>query len=483
MQRTRALLFAVLLLVPCATPVLAAPTAKASIGGVTVSPSQPAPGEQVTLTVTIRNGESTTNSPSNSFEVNQITLRTSDGRLLKTVRDVGTLPEGTTVDVPLTVTFDSPGTKSLDVTVYGDNGDRNVALRHPVSVPVRDPATLVSVSAPTDPVVGVENETTVTVANGEESAISGLRVRLSGRGVDVANPTRVSSSLDAGASETLTFDVTPTATDASLEATLTYRTEAGNSRRTNDSVSFTADPLRDDVRLDATVPPGGTNPPVSVDVSNLGNAAIEDVTVTASVPNGTVVAQRPLERVEAGETRTLRLNVTDVGETTLSVDATYDVGLGRGEATTRVAYRPNPGRIELTGVDFEREDDRIHISGSASNVGLSETNGVVVSVVASEGVTPAPPYREYFVGTVPASDFVSFDLYARVDSGVETVPVRVTYLVDGERTTTVTEVPIADLPPATDDTQQRRPSTLILGAGVVAGLVIVAGAVYAFRRR
>jgi hypothetical protein len=56
-------------------------------------------------------------------------------------------------------------------------------------------------------------------------------------------------------------------------------------------------------------------------------------------------------------------------------------------------------------------------------------------------VTPAAPSREYFVGTVPKSDFVSFDVYARTTANVSSIPLEVSYLVDGQRYTRTVRVP------------------------------------------
>lgn len=67
-----------------------------------------------------------------------------------------------------------------------------------------------------------------------------------------------------------------------------------------------------------------------------------------------------------------------------------------------------------------------------SNVGLSRVDAVVVSVAPREGVRPARPYRGYFGGRVPPSDFASFDLYAEIDESAETVPVGVSGVVDGD---------------------------------------------------
>lgn len=476
MNRPLALLIA-LLVVPL--PALGAPTAKVSIANVTVSPSQPASGERFTVTTTIRNGESTSSSPSNDFEITAVTLRglPEDYRAPR-VDDVGVLPEGTSVDVPLSFSFETPGTREFRVVVYGRDGNRAIALRYPVVVTVRQGGPALDVETAADPVVGATTNATVTVANGEETNASGLDLSLAGSGVTVENPSRVLGTLGGGESRTFSFAVTPRETRATLVATLTYRTPSGFERTVEESIPLRSDPLREDVRVDATVPGDRAKPPVTVDVANFGNAPLKEVVVSASA-EGEVVGRRPVANVSPRTTRTVDLDVSGVESANLTVRADYETGSREGTASTRVRYAANPGRIELTGIDYERDGSRVHLSGSASNVGLGEVQGVVVSVVPAPGVEPARPSREYFVGTVPASDFVSFDLYAAVGENVTAVPIRASYLVDGDRHTDVREVSIADLPPPSAN-RSSGPSPAFLFALV--GLVIVVGiGLYAYR--
>jgi hypothetical protein len=117
----------------------------------------------------------------------------------------------------------------------------------------------------------------------------------------------------------------------------------------------------------------------------------------------------------------------------VTVTANYELGTETEQTTAETTLRSVPGTIDLTGLDVIRQGGRFQISGSASNVGSTAADSVLVSVVNTENVTPATPNRDYFVGTVPASDFVSFDVYARTEGNVTSVPLEVTYLVDDTR--------------------------------------------------
>jgi hypothetical protein len=68
-----------------------------------------------------------------------------------------------------------------------------------------------------------------------------------------------------------------------------------------------------------------------------------------------------------------------------------------------------------------------------------------VSVVGTERVTPVSPAKDYFVGNVPAGEFTSFELTARLAGNrTDTVPVRVSYIADGEQHSRIVDVTITD---------------------------------------
>ncbi|MFC7172936.1 hypothetical protein ACFQL0_05415 [Haloplanus litoreus] len=87
----------------------------------------------------------------------------------------------------------------------------------------------------------------------------------------------------------------------------------------------------------------------------------------------------------------------------------------------------------------------IRLAGSASNTGETAVTGAVVSVVGTERVTPVSPAKDYFVGNVPAGEFTSFELTARLAGNrTDTVPIRISYIADGEQHSRVVEVALTD---------------------------------------
>jgi hypothetical protein len=200
--------------------------------------------------------------------------------------------------------------------------------------------------------------------------------------------------------------------------------------------------------------------------------------VVRGVATNATVGQAVVGTLAPDETATVRLPVQDLdGTATVEVRADYEVaGTAVSVAGDRVRLRSRPGRVELTGIDVQRESGHLVVTGSASNVGLSAVDSVVVRVREVDGVTPAPPNREYFVGSIPASDFVSFDVTARVTGDTTSIPLEVTYLSDGQRRVERVSVPVGDSALETPDRSGGSGSGgLLLPAAIGVVVVVIVG--------
>jgi len=413
---------------------VAGASVNASISTVDVSPSSPAPGETVTFDTTVRNLESS-DAP---LEINDIAIRKSGGRGIteyERVSDLGSISPGSTLEVPLTASFDSAGSKDLRVIVYGRDrktGD-NIELKYPVQLNVQERHPQMDITVD-DSVAGVESTGEVTVANGLDTQITNVEIVVEGDGVKMTNSRTVRSSVAENGSITAPFRFRPeSAGEHSLTATISYTVDGDTTRSTTRTTVIDSDPLRNSVELDTTAVGSGTDRALRVAVSNGANAPLSDVMISATSENASF--QRVLlENISASTTRQVRLNATmDEPRADVTVTANYELGTETEQMTTETTLRSVPGTIDLTGLDVIRQGGRLQISGSASNVGSTDADSVLVSVVNTESVTPATPNRDYFVGTVPASDFVSFDVYAQTTGNVTSVPLEVTYLVDDTR--------------------------------------------------
>ena len=448
--------------------------ANVAITNVSATPNSPVPGETVTFTATVENFPGS----NETFIVEAAALRTGPGEDFNEfarIQDPGRVPPGASLRIPLVRSFGSTGTKDLRVVVFGRTiGGERVQLTYPVTVRVTDEDPRVAVDIE-DPTVGAESNATVTVANGLDRGLRNVEVTLSGD-VTVERPRQVRASLAAGETASFPFRAVPEGSgEAEVTATVEYTLAGGPARSVSTTKTVRTAERNARVALTTNV----TGRRVVVTATNLGNVEVENLVVRGNATNATV-GRAIVGSLGPGETTTVSLPVRDLdGTATVDVQANYEVG---GETRTvtgeRVRIRSTPGRVELTGLDVQPESGHLVVTGSASNVGLSPVNSVVVRVAETEGITPVSPNREYFVGTIPASDFVSFDVTARVDENVTEIPLRVTYLSDGQRRVEVVSVPFRDAAVETPD----RPNSgsgggggLLLPAAVGVVVVLVVG--------
>ncbi|MFC4357478.1 NEW3 domain-containing protein [Halobium salinum] len=444
-MRRLALLVAVACLVGGVVGTLPAGAADANVtvSNVSVTPGTAVPGETVRIEATVQSLAGS----AEPVEVDAVALRTRGGDFeeFDRIRNLGTLSPGASIPVPLTVSFDEEATRRLEVVVYGDDDDGDgVLVRYPVTVRVADerPQVGVDVGPAT---AGTETTATVTVANGLDRDLTNLALTLSGPVTEEPRK-RVLSTLPAGETRQFTFNATPPAAAAGeVSARLRYRLAGGPRRTVTRTTTVDVRPRREQVTLNATVSTNRTvgGQQLRVTAANTGNVPVSGLLVRGRASNASV-GQAVVGDLPPGVSRTVRLPVSDLdGTATVDLRGVYEVD-GRTNRTSgeSVVVRANPGRIELTGLDSADEGDYLRISGSASNVGLAAVDSVIVRILPTDGVEPSPPNREYFVGTVPPSDFVSFDVSAQVAGNVSRVPLEVTYLSDGIRRTQTVEVPV-----------------------------------------
>lgn len=462
-----------------ASPVSTTQSTSVTVKNATHEPTTPAAGDTFEVTATIENQAGA----DGKFTVNEVAVEVPDRGPAgySNARDLGTLSPGTSMRVGLPATVDEPGWHQLRVIVYGETPTgRAVRVTHPVTVQVVERQRPQLDVESEDGVVGAESSVNVTVSNGRADAVRDLRVELAGDGVRVDRPSRVRSALAGETDANHTFDVTPErAGERQLVARLTYVDSSGERRTVTERFRYAVEPLENDVRLDVATVRGET-PGVEVTVVNLGNAALEDVSITGESGRSDI-STALVDRVDPRESETARLNVTDLSAvgTELTVRAGYEVAGERRETVREVGGRFVPGRVDLTGIDVVPADDgSVRITGTASNVGTTRVQAVTVRVQSTDAVTPVNPGKEYFVGSVEASDFSSFTVNARVDRENETtIPLEVIYLVDGEEQSRTVDATYD--PPETPE--RNGPGLPVVAVGV-ALLVVVAGA-FLWRRR
>ncbi len=225
-------------------------------------------------------------------------------------------------------------------------------------------------------------------------------------------------------------------------------------------------------------------PALELRVSNFGSTTARDVFVQPRI-DGEDRSRLPVSDIPRNGTETVRFETESITEpTTIEFTAAYrlasaDPGSERETVSTTYDYRPGEEALVLTDVSMERSGDALSITGNAGNLDTQPVDSAVVAVGDHENVTPAAPQRDYFIGTIPDSDFVTFDLTASVEGEPETVPIDVRYSADGVVYEQTIDVPYD----ATEADDGSGLSTVLVGLAVVGliGALIAVG--YVWRRR
>lgn len=447
-----------------------------------VDVTEPTVGSDRAVSVTVANGEST------DFRNLDLTLEGETSSVENPRRLDAVLEAGTERTFDYDVTFPGTGTRSVTATLEytTPNGDRRT-LRDTAVADVTAGGVDLDVTA-TDPQVGGETPVAVTVANGERTTLSEVELSVNGSNVRVGSPERFTAGLDAGANRTFDYAVTfPSRSRSTVTATLQYRTPDGE--RTTVRETTTVDLGGSDVPVErpqvevtvADAVPGAARP-VNVTVANGLENEVRQLRVVASSPAADFeVRERVQSTMGAGNRTTFHYpaSVPEGGTYPVNVTLAYtDDGVRRQitrEFATSFGTPPNPGEITLTDIGAVERGGSLEISATASNVGSDDVGAVVVST-GGEQVADA----DYFVGGVDASDFASFTLSTTVEGNVSTVPVEVSYVVDGVEQSFTTDVPVRQAAP--EEPAQGGGGGLPVVLIIAVIVVIVAGvAVYRWR--
>jgi hypothetical protein len=492
-------LLALVVLLSVTTVVAGVPDVRLTVSDVVVEPTAPIVGETVTVTVTIQNSGGS-NSP---VDVDRIILRDAEGRL-DTAENLGALSTGDSLTVPLTARFDDPGVRTLELRVVGTDENRNsVRVYHPVPIAVERAAPQLTLDV-VDPAVDAESRVQVTLANPAATPVRNLVVGFDRPFGEVVEGRQVVPLLEAGETATVNLTTVPaTPGDRELAVRVDYTSDSGTESTTTLSKVVSVAPFVDDVGVEvrpirpsesdgqtdvgdlqglltgggAVTDAGSEEENVEPDptlvevvVTNFGTVPLDDVVVAPETANQTLPRQAVTGPILPGESATALVDLREVRQTeSLQVVVDYEAGVRESRTETAYTYRPYVGDVRITDVRLTRGDDgTVTLSGNAANVGRGEATGVVVAVAPTELVEPTYPQRDYFVGTVGGSDFAPFDLTADVNESATTVPVRVTYQVDGVRYNHV-----YDLPYEVDDSEPNRSGLQLPALGT--GLALLVG--------
>lgn len=186
---------------------------------------------------------------------------------------------------------------------------------------------------------------------------------------------------------------------------------------------------------------------VSVDIVNRRPNDVTSVIVTPYAedmtfsPSDYFIGSVP-EGNKSAATFTLNTMSCEEGNSDISFTATYFNGdnLHNAETETKNVRIIKQSPLIFTGIEIENMGGKYTISGDLNNFGITDAKNVMVSIDDIEGVEPVQPYANYFIGTLEADDFSSFDLSAMVTSkNVTAIPVLIEFRDPDNAYTTITQ--------------------------------------------
>jgi len=410
-------------------------SAYVTVGNISVSPGTPEPGETVTITAAFRNSENS----GSGVEITQASLRSGLSRR-DTADNLGGLGAGDSIEVPFSTTFDSAGEKKLTAMVRGISPDGSVfVVEKPIYVDVEQSSGVslaFSTVYDTDTAVGAKTPINVTIANGDSESITGVQLDLNGSTVE--NPNRVRGSIDTGSEETFQYDVTfDNVGTRTLAAEVTYTTVGGVTRTTTKSTEIEV--VEPEVRSDLSARTT-SNGNTEVELTNFGNARFTDVEIAATA-NDEVVAQNLMGDIDPESNGSVTVDIPSAVDGSVTYTATYTAA-GRSHRTVLQDRSLVSGEVRLVSVASSRSGSGVSVQGDAANVGSTTAESVLLTVGETDDVNPTAPTGEYYVGEIEGSEFGTFELTAETESTTASIPVEITYVVDGERVTATQDIDI-----------------------------------------
>ncbi|WP_445474262.1 COG1361 S-layer family protein [Methanococcoides methylutens] len=153
---------------------------------------------------------------------------------------------------------------------------------------------------------------------------------------------------------------------------------------------------------------------------------------------------------------------------------------GNEDTSINVVSQPS---LIFTSIEVTKIGNKYSLVGDINNFGTTDAKNVLVSVAGSEDIKPIQPYANYFVGTLEADDFSSFELSARVlSSEVKEIPILIEFRDTDNVYSSVTGYIDLESASAPEGGEQETPTWMWGLIGAIA--IAVAGViVYTWKKR
>lgn len=293
-------------------------------------------------------------------------------------------------------------------------------------------------------------------SSNESVEVTDVFVRRQGSTKEYARVENV-GTLDTGTSVSVPLGVTiDEAGQTNLRVHATVRTESGDTRQLSYPVLVDVQESNDVLlSVPTTEATAGDATTVNATVSNGNNREISAVRLDVDGDGTAENPERVTAAIDSKVDESFQYDVTfdTPGTRTLNFSLTYTTSGGATRTITKSApidVAPEgagtsgiEGEIRLTGVET-MGSGVVTLQGDAANIGGTNVESVLLTVEETDSVRPMGSSGEYFVGAVNASTFDVFELTAQVDQSATAVPIRISYIVDGERTSERVSVNLTD---------------------------------------
>lgn len=242
----------------------------------------------------------------------------------------------------------------------------------------------------------------------------------------------------------------------------------------------------------ATVPSTVMNEISTIEIDII-NTRSNDISNVIMKPEGDGVKFNPSEvfvgAIPSGNKSTVTVTLNTMESTNGLKDVSFTASFFNGdnhhisekeEATISVVEQTS---LIFTSIEATSIGNQYTFTGDINNFGTTDAKNVLVSITGSDDIKPMQPYANYFVGTLEADDFSSFELSARIlSSNVTKVPVLIEFRDTDNVYSSVTGY--IDLENTATSGKNEEKSTMWMWAIAAVLLIAVAGAIaYSWKKR
>jgi len=174
---------------------------------------------------------------------------------------------------------------------------------------------------------------------------------------------------------------------------------------------------------------------IELDIINTRPNEVNNVIIT---PEGNGVQFNPSEvfvgAIPSGNKSTVTVTLNTMASTSGEKDVSFTASFfngdnyhvsGKKDTTIDVVEQPS---LIFTSIEVKNIGKQYTFTGDINNFGTTDAKNVLVSVAGSDDIKPMQPYANYFIGTLEADDFSSFELSAQIlSSNVTKVPILIEF--------------------------------------------------------